>query len=499
MKAEDAGLKVSCRFPALAVETGETMVSADQLVQEAQKQNMALETERRNVTWASREETRILGALTVLVLLALSTASCQKQKVEPVTITFMDPEWSHDTSGRSIIAERNLQEFTKETGIRVEHVPAPETSLQQLALSRELLHGGGSNPDVYGIDIVWAPLLDQDLLDLKPYFANQLASMDSNLVAAYTVNGRVVAIPYHTNVGVLLYRRDLLEKYGYAIPPRNWSELEQMALRIQTSERKAGVKDFWGFVWSGASGESLTCQGLEWQLSDGGGQIIEPGGRISVNNPNAIRAWQRAQHWIGWISPPSVTSYEEWDAINNFEHYAKAAFRRSWTSDYFLSQPSQTPLAGKIGITTLPAGTKGEVAVLGGFGLGVSRASAHQTEAAALIRFLLRKEEDLELQRRQAGTPTYMKVYRLPAVLKAYARPELGTLDKESTVVSRPSSAIGTEYEKVSRAYAEALHSVLTGEVPAPKAAVRLDAQLLRIVGSQKNASSRQPAVSRIQ
>lgn len=449
-------------------------------------------------TAATRKEPQWFLALAILVFVVLSSAACRKARIEPLTITFMDPGWSHDTSARSIISEQNLQEFRKETGIRVEHVPAPETSLQQLALLRDLLHQGGSNPDVYGIDIVWPALLDQDLLDLKSQFANQLASMDPDLVSAYTVNGKVVAVPYQTNVGVLLYRRDLLEKYGYQSPPRNWNELEQMALRIQQGERKAGVKDFWGFVWAGAAGEALTCQGLEWQLSEGGGQIIEPDGVVTVNNPNAIGAWQRAKHWIGWISSPSVTSYEEWDSINIFEHSAKAAFRRSWMSDYFLSHAAPSQVTRKLGVSSVPAGANGEVAVLGGFGLSVSRTSAHPQEAVALVRFLLRKEEELEAQRRQGPMPTNTKVYSLPAVLKAYARPELGTLDKRSQVVSRPSSLAGAEYENVSRAYAQALHSVLTGETPAPQAAAKLESQLSQITSSQKRVSA-QPGQSRIQ
>lgn len=441
------------------------------------------------VAGTTRVEPKRLLVLAVLVLVVLSGANCRKAKTEPVTITFVDPEWSHDTSPRSIVSERNLEEFTKTAGIRVEHVPGPETALQQLAMQRELLRRGGSSPDVYGIDIVWTGMLHEDLLDLSSYFANEMASADPSLVAAYRINGKVVAVPYHTNVGVLIYRTDLLEKYGFRAPPQNWNELEQMALRIQNGERKA-VKDFWGFVWPGAASEALMCEGLEWQLSEGGGQIVEPDGRASVNNPNAIRAWKRAKHWIGWISPPAVTSYEEWDAINKLDHSGKAAFRRSWASDYLLSHPSQSPVDGKIGMTTIPAGAGGEAAVLGGFGLAVSRTSAHPAEAVALVRFLLRKEEELEAQRRQGAMPTYVRVHSLPSVLKAYARPELGTLDKQSKVVSRPAAQTGAEYERVSRAYAQALHSVLTGETAAPEAAARLETQLSQITASRKNAPS---------
>ncbi|PYX84444.1 MAG: hypothetical protein DMG68_20795 [Acidobacteria bacterium] len=120
-----------------------------------------------------------------------------------------------------------------------------------------------------------------------------------DLISSYTVKDRVVALPYHADVGVLYYRTDLLTRYGYHIPPQTWSELEKMAFRIQEGERGAGDKDFWGFVWPGAADEGLTCLALEWQASEGGGRIIEANRTVSVNNENAVRAWQRAAHWIG--------------------------------------------------------------------------------------------------------------------------------------------------------------------------------------------------------
>src|ERR1700757_3261741 len=75
-------------------------------------------------------------------------------------------------------------------------------------------------PDVLGIDVVWSGLLDDALLDLKPFLGSELSGAAPDLVSAYTVNGRVVAVPYHPHVGVLYYRTDLLKKYGYQIPPQ---------------------------------------------------------------------------------------------------------------------------------------------------------------------------------------------------------------------------------------------------------------------------------------
>lgn len=259
-------------------------------------------------------------------------------------------------------------------------------------MARQLLGEAGSSPDVVGVDVVWPGILSQDLIDLRPHFATELSSFDPDVVASYTVKGKLVAVPYHSDIAALFYRKDLLREYGYAEPPRTWDQLEKMAARIQQGERAKGHKDFWGFAWPGAAGEGLTCNALEWQLAEGGGPIIEADNTISVNNLNTIRSWQRAAHWIGWISTPNVTSYQEWDAVNAF-YTGKAAFFRGWARSYFLSVEAEADPAirdiskistSKVGIAGVPGGKAAQAATLGGFGLGVSQSTAHPAEALEL-------------------------------------------------------------------------------------------------------------------
>jgi Bacterial extracellular solute-binding protein len=89
--------------------------------------------------------------------------------------------------------------------------------------------------------------------DLKQYFTEkELSDFFPRIMTNNTVNGKLVAIPFFTDAGLLYYRTDLLEKYGFKNPPNSWSELQQMAQTIQEDERKAGSADFWGFLWQGA-------------------------------------------------------------------------------------------------------------------------------------------------------------------------------------------------------------------------------------------------------
>ena len=211
---------------------------------------------------------------------------CRKP-AQPVTITFLDAE-SQGVPGDHRMISDVLEEFTRETGIRVNDLATPEDPVSKIDVAMDLLRSGATSPDVYSVDTIWAGTMADYLLDLKPYFASEIPSQDPGLIESYMVQGKLVAMPYNPNVQVLVYRTDLLAEYGYKTPPRTWDELEKMAVRIQAGERAKGKKDFWAFVWSGAftsATEALIGEGLEWQAAEGGGHIIEPDGRISVNNP----------------------------------------------------------------------------------------------------------------------------------------------------------------------------------------------------------------------
>ncbi len=431
----------------------------------------------------------------MLVVCVLS--GCARSSPEPVTVTFLDVEW--DTSSLNPGLAKDLQEFTRESGIQVKRLPRPDGSLNQLALWRDVLTKGGSTPDVVSIDVIWSGILSQYLMNLKPYFAAALASQNPVVLASYTVGDRVVAIPHHAYISVLYYRPNLLRDYGYREAPKTWEDLEKMATRIQAGERAKGVKDFWGYVWQGGVNEDLTCSGLEWQIGEGGGRIIEDDKTVSVNNPQVIRAWQRAARWVGTISPPGVTAYGLWDAQNAWGS-GNAAFLRGWQSDYsvltrgwpFAGSASPTPPrnVSPIGITSVPGGPLGRADTLGGNGLAISRASAHPRESLKLIRYLLRKDVQLMHDNEHSGPLEGVELFELPANLDPY--PQLAQSKQHGGgLIARPSIVTGEKYEQVSRAYIRAVRSVLTGEKIASMAAADLDKELVELTGFREGPPSK--------
>jgi trehalose/maltose transport system substrate-binding protein len=418
-----------------------------------------------------------------IVMIGLLLECCTRPSVhEPVTLTLLE-EWSNKTFSEA--REQELKEFTRETGIRVNLLPSPESARQRLVLWRELLGTGTAGPDVYGIDLIWPGMLAEYFVDLKSHFANEAALQFPAITASFTVDNKLLAMAYRADIGLLYYRTDLLRLYGYQEPPRTWDEMETMAARIQAGERAKGRKQFWGFVWQGAADEALTCNALEWQAAEGGGRIIEEDRVVSVNNPQAIRAWQRAAHWVGSISPPSVVGYREWDSLNVWVA-GDAAFMRNWPSAYVDSQAAGSSIRDKFATALLPGGNAGQLGTLGGWGMAVSRFSVHPREALELVRYLTRSDVQVKRARLLSQPPTLPQLYNLPEVAEPNPRFELLNQALRTGTVMRPSNVTGKKYQEVTDAYIQSVHSVLTGEAAAPEAAAALEKELVRITGFRK-------------
>jgi trehalose/maltose transport system substrate-binding protein len=250
-----------------------------------------------------------------------------------------------------------------------------------------------------------------------------------------------------------------------------------MARRIQAGERADGNNDFWGFVWEGAASEALTCNALEWQVSEGGGTILDENGKVTVNTPRTIRAWERAARWVGSISPPGVVAHKEWDAQNIWLS-GNAAFMRNWSSGYIAAHAPDSVVRDSFDIAPLPRGSAGTASTLGGAGYGVSAHSLHPQEAAMLVRFLCGRNQQVRRLRNTSEASTISELYDEPDVLANNPHWMRISETFRKGIALRPSRAAGKMYPDVSRAYWEAVHAVLTGKKSAPQAATELQSEL---------------------
>lgn len=379
------------------------------------------------------------------------------------------------------ICRDGVERWSASTGHRVQLVSTPNSATERLALYQQLLAAGASDIDVLQVDVIWPAILAPHLLDLGPAMGSAVNDHFPRLIENNTVDGRLVAMPWFTDVGVLYYRRDLLEKHGEGVPT-TWRELTETAARIQAAERAANPDRLWGFVWQGRAYEGLTCNALEWVASHGGGTVVDAQGRVTIDNPAAVRALEQAAGWVGRISPPGVLNYAEEESRGVFQS-GQAVFMRNWPYAWALAQGEDSPVRGLVGIAPLPAGAGGKpAATLGGWQLAVSRYSRHPQRASELVAFLSGPPEQKRRAIVGAFQPTIPALYDDPDVLEA--NPFFADLAASlEAATARPSTATGADYNRVSNAFSRAVHAVLAGKREAAGALAELDAQLRDLLG----------------
>jgi trehalose/maltose transport system substrate-binding protein len=375
--------------------------------------------------------------------------------------------------------EAAIRIFNEHTGAAAEFVPGEESATDRLAIYNQQLGAQSPDNDVYQIDVIWPGIMAQHATDLNPALADLAALQFPAIVENNTVNGALVGMPWFTDAGLLYYRSDLLEEHGFEGPPETWTELEEMAQTIQDAEA-ADNPSFRGFVWQGNAYEGLTCNGLEWQYSNGGGRIIEPDGTVTVNNPQAIAAFEQARGWVGTISPEDVTTYNEPSSLNSFAP-GNAAFMRNWPYAYAVTQAPDSPLVGKVGVTQLPMG-EGEgathAATLGGWQLMVSKYSPNQEAAIEFVKYMCSPELQKAFTIERSHSPTIASVYDDPEVIErqeflARLKPVF-----EGGAVARPSTVTADLYNSASIAYFTRLNQILTGQSDAATAVGEMEAEL---------------------
>jgi trehalose/maltose transport system substrate-binding protein len=380
----------------------------------------------------------------------------------------------------SEICRQGVEAWARQSGHSVKIVSTPNSATDRLGLFQQLLAAGAGDVDVFQIDVVWSGLLGRHLVDLAPKAGGVVGQHFPALIQNNTVEGRLVALPWFADAGLLYYRTDLLERYGRPAP-ETWQDLAETARIVQEGERRAGRGSLWGFVWQGRAYEGLTTNALEWIASHGGGTIVDPAGEITINNPKAVEALRGAASWIGKISPEGVLNYTEEEARGVFQA-GNAVFMRNWPYAWALAQGADSPVRGKVGIMPLPkGGPEGRSAgTLGGQELAVSKYSKNQEIAADLVLFLTGAAE--QKRRAIAGSfnPTIPALFRDPEIQKA--APFIGELSGVfETAVARPAAVTGDDYSKVSSEFHNAVHQALSGRTPPERALAALDRDLKRI------------------
>jgi multiple sugar transport system substrate-binding protein len=155
----------------------------------------------------------------------------------PAIVTF--PGSALGAEGR--VLQRQLARFMAgHPNIRVVQRPTPDAADQRHQLYVQWLNAQASEPDILQLDVVWTPEFAAAgwILDLDR-FRPATDSFFPATIAANRWQGRLYAMPWFVDVGMLYWRTDLM-----AAPPATFAQLERIASDAQA---RRGLR--YGLVW----------------------------------------------------------------------------------------------------------------------------------------------------------------------------------------------------------------------------------------------------------
>jgi multiple sugar transport system substrate-binding protein len=300
-------------------------------------------------------------------------------------------------------------------GLKVVYQATPSSASERHTLYVTWLSSRSRDIDVFNLDVIWVPefaaagwLLH---LDGRPEAAD--LPVDDYLPAALASSryqGRLFALPWFADAGLLYYRQDLYAAAGLP-PPQTFQDL----LEVTKITKNFNIP--YGFLFQGQAYEGLVTVVLEWFWSNGG-DIFDDHGRLTLASPQNQEALAFLVDLIYryQVSPLAVATFLEEDCRHAFEQ-GNALLMRNWPYAYALMNQEGSPVKGKFAVLPVVHGPHGRsVSCFGGGALGVNAYSRHPEAALKLVQFLTRREN---LKKRT------LALGMLPPIKSLYRDPEL--------------------------------------------------------------------------
>jgi multiple sugar transport system substrate-binding protein len=409
----------------------------------------------------------VIGRRRAIVVLALAGLACSERTESGRTVITIS---SSVVGTDGPLLRRQIDRFMQlhpDIEVRFHRVSDDATQRHQLFVQWLNAHAG--DPDVLELDVIWTSEfaaagwllpIESSALDTAAFFRGTME--------ACRWGGKVFAVPWYADVGLLYRRTDLVPG-----EPRSLEELTQHAQRALRSVP-------FGIAWMGARYEGLVTVFVEY-IGAFGGRIMDDSMRVTVDAPEGVRAltYMRDQIDVLKIAPHDVLTWHEEETRFAFQN-GRAAFMRNWPYAYSaMADAKQSRVAGKYAVSPMPAAPGGNpTAALGGAQLGINRWTEQPEAALALVAFITAPEQQLERAVAIGEFPTRRAVYDDPALRAALAIPADDARRAVESATPRPVTPLYTQLSEILQIE---LHRALAGQIT-PDAALRAAARRMNDV-----------------
>lgn len=363
----------------------------------------------------------------------------------------------------------------------VEVVASGSRADDQLTYLTTLMAAEDDEFDVIGLDVVWTAQFAENgwIMDLTDDLeANEMDDYFGGMVQACTYDEKVYAYPYFMNLGVLFYRKDIIERNGYTIDDfATWDDFKDNtnAILANTTEQSLNP-DLVGFVGQFDAYEGGVCNFMEWVGSAGVTDIFDDDGMADLNNSDVQGAMEFVKGLVAprytgvqgtdYIIPRAGLTHDEGSSVGMWTA-GNAIFMRQWPFAYGSSISTEglnaTDGEGdykQFGVTAMPTKTGAadeKSSVVGGAILSISSYSQNQALAMELIRYL----GDSDAQKAELT-----EVSNFPALKSVFSDLPTGfewVADFEEAADKSLSRPIHPKYPDISTEIADKFNDILGG------------------------------------
>ena len=377
-----------------------------------------------------------------------------------------------------------IARFEAEHGVPVDVRATPDAADQRHQLYVQWLNAWSAEPDVLQLDVIWTPEFAAAGW-IRPLDDEGMSSADADdffpaPMMANRWQGRLYAIPWFVDVGMLYWRTDLMPA-----APETFAALDAIARRAIADKSLES-----GFVWQGARYEGLVTVFLEY-LVGYGGAILDTSGHVVVDSPAAVQALTAMNDSLyrDGIVPEAVLTWQEEQTRFAFQN-GNAVFMRNWPyAAALLRNPSESKVAGRFAVTVMPRANGRSAAALGGAQLAINARSRQAADAWALIRYLTAPAQLVERAAATGQFPARRSVYDDAVLTSALVIAPAQARAIVERAVPRPVTPVYTQLSGILQIH---LHRALTRQ-EAPAAALSSAASemraLLQSIGLEQQGS----------
>ena len=316
-----------------------------------------------------------------------------------VTITWAAPNWGSD-----ILNFYNLRSmFEKETGIKVNMVLLGELELYQKQLL-DLSTGAGSydvisnnHTEIYKFAKAgWIEPLNKYISDPKLGADIHFEDFIGAYMGALTYSGKVYALPFVAGTPMLIFRKDLFDKYSLKVPD-TIPEFYEVGKKIM--ELEPGI---YGAVLRSKRSFALNTYIWSQFLKAYGGEFFDKAWNPIFNGDEGVKSLEIYTKINKELGPEGAATNYAWDDIEHMIQQGKLAMTiETDHMSYRVEDPKLSTVVGKLGFAPIPGmpGPKGPLGQAGGrwpfpsvWAHFVNAGSKHKEAAFQFVKWLTSPE-----------------------------------------------------------------------------------------------------------